>query len=440
MEFYCSYQSNEDKGHLQWCCDVVTTSYDGHKLRHKLRCANVVWMVVSTCLGVHKITLYQHGTELIPISKKDPTEGKQLLITCDGQSNPAVTDNDVTWTKQNNSTFSMKGKQFVISNVNRLDSGTYVCYVVIKLIPSVGQPIDVTSRTTVEVDVLYRPTVTITPNYTQFTVIENKTNLQLDCIMADANPHVGTFRWYKNGNIIDGFTDASYTISTVWRTHTGSYTCDATNTVGSSGPSSAVQLDVLYGIELYSISKNNQTEGKTLTITCSGQSYPLMTSSDVKWFKQNNNTFSSEGLQLVIENVNRLDSGTYVCSVVIQLAPTVGQPVDVTGSTAVEVEVLFKPSLDKTRPNSPSHISATENNTLVITVTIISNPTPTIEWAFKGQAVMNSCNFSTILSNTTTNGFRTSSSISIDNVQSSNFGEYTLTARNTIPSRQKTSL
>ncbi|CAC5396071.1 unnamed protein product [Mytilus coruscus] len=51
MELYFSYQSNEDKGHLQLCCDVVTTSNDGNKLRHKLRCANVVWIVVSTCLG-----------------------------------------------------------------------------------------------------------------------------------------------------------------------------------------------------------------------------------------------------------------------------------------------------------------------------------------------------------------------------------------------------
>lgn len=63
--------------------------------------------------------------------------------------------------------------------------------------------------------------------------------------MGDANPQLATFRWYKNDFIIDGSTDASYTISTVRRSNTGSYKCDATNSVGSSDPSSDIQLDVL---------------------------------------------------------------------------------------------------------------------------------------------------------------------------------------------------
>lgn len=44
----------------------------------------------------------------------------------------------------------------------------------------------------------------------------------------------------------------------------------------------------------------------------------------------------------MIDNVNRLDSGTYVCSVALQLSPTIGQTVNVTGSTTVEVDVLCK--------------------------------------------------------------------------------------------------
>lgn len=72
------------------------------------------------------------------------------------------------------------------------------------------------------------------------------------------------------------------------------------------------------------------------------ESYPLVTGKDVKWSKQKNTTFNGEGMQLVINNLNRLDSGTYVCYVVIQLTPTVGQNVTVTGKTTVEVEVLCK--------------------------------------------------------------------------------------------------
>lgn len=67
-----------------------------------------------------------------------------------------------------------------------------------------------------------------------------------------------------------------------------------------------------------------------------------MTSNDVKWSKQNNDTFHRKGPQLVIDHVYRSDSGTYVCFVLIQLTPTVGKHVNVTGTTTVEVDVLCK--------------------------------------------------------------------------------------------------
>lgn len=90
--------------------------------------------------------------------------------------------------------------------------------------------------------------------------------------------------------------------------------------------------------------------------------------------------------------------------------------------------IIVKPFLDTTRPYSPSHISATENNILQITLAIKSNPLPAIEWRFKAET---DCNFNSIVSNTTTNGFLTSSSISIEKVQSSDLGDYIFTANNT---------
>lgn len=100
------------------------------------------------------------GIEIVPVSKKITVVGARLTATCSGKSYPAMTDNDVTWTKQNNYTFSIKGRLLLIDNVNRLDSGTFVCSVVINLIPTIGQPINVTERTTVEVDVLCKYNIT----------------------------------------------------------------------------------------------------------------------------------------------------------------------------------------------------------------------------------------------------------------------------------------
>lgn len=97
------------------------------------------------------------------------------------------------------------------------------------------------------------------------------------------------------------------------------------------------------GIELNLINKTKPTEGTGLNITCSGQSNPVFTDEDVKWTKQNDNEdFSQSGRFLYIEHVNRSQSGTYACSVVIRLTPTIDQPVNVTATTTVEVDVLCK--------------------------------------------------------------------------------------------------
>ncbi|CAG2195898.1 unnamed protein product [Mytilus edulis] len=74
-------------------------------------------------------------------------------------------------------------------------------------------------------------------------------------------------------------------------------------------------------------------------------------------------------------------------------------------------------------------MSATENKILNITLAVNANPKQTIQWTFK---VDTSCNFSPLVSNTTSNGFLTSSSILIDKVRNSDFGEYTFTANNTV--------
>lgn len=94
------------------------------------------------------------GIEITPISKNKPAEGSQLNVTCKGQSNPELKDDDVKWTKQKNNTFSSKGKQLLIQNVNKVDSGIYICSAVIKITPTDGLPQNLTGSTTVDVDVL----------------------------------------------------------------------------------------------------------------------------------------------------------------------------------------------------------------------------------------------------------------------------------------------
>lgn len=89
-----------------------------------------------------------------------------------------------------------------------------------------------------------RPSVTIYPNHTVYTVIENTSNLELQCTVEDANPAATLYRWYTNGSLIGGPV-ASIVVSKVQRSHTGRYTCVAINSVGSSDRSAAVQVIVM---------------------------------------------------------------------------------------------------------------------------------------------------------------------------------------------------
>lgn len=91
--------------------------------------------------------------------------------------------------------------------------------------------------------------------------------------------------------------------------------------------------------------------------------------------------------------------------------------------------VLVAPYLDNNKPYAPSYVRATENSSLLLTLTLYANPIPTTEWTFKAET---DCKIISIASNTTTNEFLTSTSVSIDKVQSNDFGEYTFTANNTV--------
>ncbi|VDI42885.1 Hypothetical predicted protein, partial [Mytilus galloprovincialis] len=326
----------------------------------------------TSSLAVQINVLY--GIEISSMMKNQPIEGRFVNITCIGQSNPAIRDNDVTWTKQNNNTFSMKGQRLVIRNVNRIDSGIYTCSVEIQLNPNFGQSVNISGQSTVEVDVLYVPTVTISVASSPYTVVENTTNFNLLCTVTDGNPIVSSYNWYKDGSRIS--TAATYTILKVNRSDKGNYTCDAKNRAGRSNISPEVEVYVLYGIKMNPIKKTTPKEGQLLIINCSAESYLVFTDSDVTWTKKNTGGFIQKGRNLVVKNVNRTNSGTYICSVVIQFKPTLGPLVNFTGTTTAEVDVLYKPTVRVLPDFNQSYV--TENATDLRMICNVTDANPDI--------------------------------------------------------------
>lgn len=86
--------------------------------------------------------------------------------------------------------------------------------------------------------------MSVFPDFNESYVTENATDLRMICNVTDANPALyESYSWSKDGSLFK--SSAAYTISTAERSNTGSYTCDATNEVGTSDPSPVFQLNVL---------------------------------------------------------------------------------------------------------------------------------------------------------------------------------------------------
>ncbi|CAG2195897.1 unnamed protein product [Mytilus edulis] len=255
--------------------------------------------------------------------------------------------------------------------------------------------------------------------------------IKLKCTVTGGNP-LAILTWDCDGTILNETTGniASYSVTFFAKRTSNNKicTCSASHVVMSYKPIISHQLIVYYEPIYYPII--NQTppghiiSGTNVILTCEilGGNPLAILSWNCTGVSRNNTSVNkaSYSVEIVVNRTfNNIICACSATHYIPSFRPTVRHMLD----------VYFKPFLDNTIPYSPSNISATENKKLKITLAINANPKPTIQWTFKADT---GCNFSPLVSNTTTNGFLTSSSILIDKVRSSDFGEYTFTANNTV--------
>ncbi|VDI63056.1 Hypothetical predicted protein [Mytilus galloprovincialis] len=280
------------------------------------------------------------------------------------------------------------------------------------------------SSTTLNIE--YVPTVHIDPGFNPYIVYAGQQNVTLACVVDDANPADSIhFQWT---NLVGISSDQTIILANISNIHSGEYRCKAENKVGNSSVSSKL-LKVQYGPQLSNIvNQYDIIEGDNLIVS------PMVDSTPVHgliwWTKQNDTNFRHDSFVLKINQINRTSSDNYTCYVMNTITPSGMAKMNKTTQKTFYVSVQFKPFADFNSQYSSLHITAKEGGTLLLTVTITANPTPNIEWRFQAESEFGSCNFSTLLSNTTTNGFRTSSITAFDSVHISNFGDYTFTAKN----------
>ncbi|XP_058118520.1 hemicentin-1 [Anopheles ziemanni] len=192
-------------------------------------------------------------------------ETQDFLIFCDYEANPASLEN-VKWYRDNqeiklNSVRYEGGNPeqtaLLIKNSTRHDIGAYTC----ELSNSIGFDV---SDNEIYVDVIYKPTVTLTMD-PEVPVIENdQANVTLLCNIVEGNPLLLTrVRWLLDGDFLKELpecdvetlgTDANLCevdpskllLQNVGRDFIGNYSCEGFNAAGWGDVSEDNPLDIYY--------------------------------------------------------------------------------------------------------------------------------------------------------------------------------------------------
>ncbi|XP_030605296.1 B-cell receptor CD22-like [Archocentrus centrarchus] len=168
---------------------------------------------------------------------------------------------------------------------------------------------------------------------TSSTIVKEGQSVTLTC-SAKGQPNP-SFKWMKNNKVHS--TEASWTIPSVKKPHTGSYHCTAQNSHGIKN-SEEVTINVTYvpdvDIQISQESQRNPKEfmeGYRINFTCSAKRSnppPLF----FTWLKDKKTL--KQGQTYVVEHLKPEDSGNYTC----KAENTVGS-----GSKTLELLVRYKP-------------------------------------------------------------------------------------------------
>nr|XP_022287398.1 basement membrane-specific heparan sulfate proteoglycan core protein-like isoform X2 [Crassostrea virginica] len=200
-------------------------------------------------------------------------EGQTATLVCSlTNANPTA---NITWrwikTDIPNAVLH-NGHSYIIPNITRERSGSYNC--------TVSNSLGISNAATIKVHVLYKPEVrSLTPS--PYKIIEGETST-LECTVTDANPSTNiTWKWIKiaSPNMVL-YNGPNYTIPNIQRGRSGSYSCTASNSVGTSEAVKVI-IDVLYKPFIEEKMETVVNESNKVILTRVIDSNPL---SNVSWY------------------------------------------------------------------------------------------------------------------------------------------------------------
>ncbi|HEY3270084.1 MAG TPA: immunoglobulin domain-containing protein [Geothrix sp.] len=181
-----------------------------------------------------------------------------------------------------------------------------------------------------------------------------------------------TYQWQKGGVAIAGATSATFTITTTSLADAATYTCVATNSIGTTTSNGAVlTIQVPPAI-------TTQPVGTTVTAPASASFTVVATGTPAptyQWQKSGVNIAGATSATYTIASTTLADAGAYTV-VVTNAAGSVT-------STAAALTVNAAPVIT----TQPANQSVVVGQTATFSVTATGNPTPTYQWRKGGVAL-----------------------------------------------------
>uniref|UniRef100_A0ABM5EQZ1 B-cell receptor CD22 n=1 Tax=Pogona vitticeps TaxID=103695 RepID=A0ABM5EQZ1_9SAUR len=150
--------------------------------------------------------------------------------------------------------------------------------------------------------------------------------LNLSCQVEAANPEEMTYRWSKDQQPLDA-KGAALILQEVAPGDSGSYSCDATNSVGTTA-SRPLQLNVQYGPRSVSVTVDTKEaiiEGNNVLLRCENDAKPP--SHSYKWYWNGEEIFQKTSDVLELQKVEVWQSGDYFCTASNEISENESQSV-----------------------------------------------------------------------------------------------------------------
>ncbi|XP_076098444.1 hemicentin-1-like isoform X9 [Mytilus galloprovincialis] len=411
-----------------------------------------------TCFATNSVGTGQSSTTTLSVTGTVPTvqvqqpsysvtTGSSVTLVCTVTS--TLTVNNVYWQRNNGggttqistNTNKYSGStpgtpSLTIFNADQSDVATYTCFATNSVGTGQSTNTQLSVTGTVPTVQVQQPTYSVTTGNSITLVCTVTSNLAVITVywQRNINNVVTTITTTNNNNKYSGSTvsQPSLTIFNAAQSDAGVYTCFATNSVGT-GQSTTTSLAVTGSIPVVTVSQPNYNVviGNTVTLECTVSANPFQTS--VSWQKIQNGVTSNVNTGLVVKysgstvnnpsltitNTDTTDSANYVCTATNSVGTGTSSQTSLSVTGSIPVVQIPQPSY-----------TVNLAQTITITCTVTANPTHTsVQWQRTQNGVTTNIG---VGSGKYSGGTVNSPSLSINNADLNDIGQYVCSATNIV--------